>query len=274
MNITQTLESITITTDDDSLFLSLADKIKENFTNSIKSRDKVILFYNENELVQRKYFLKLIGKIYEKTSNDKIDFLFTHHKNIKLVYKKANSVQILININIKFDKNHIIFDLSKSDDIFNKYLIKCVGTMKYEFFKNENLLSVSVDKAEKLDIFDSLFSFKEHIKYAVNFNFDEGEYESFKKRIKIQNSKNYVRRFSMLASLLEEHFETLGCNANDDFETVRAKYLNLTKMYHPDRHLQKTIEIQKNYTDKFQKIGLAYEALKPYFREQDNFISA
>ncbi|TWO19845.1 adenylosuccinate lyase [Campylobacter hyointestinalis] len=274
MNITQTLESITITTDDDSLFLNLADKIKENFTNSIKSRDKVILFYNENELVQRKYFLKLIGKIYEKISNDKIDFLFTHHKNIKLVYKKANSVQILININIKFDKNHIIFDLSKSDDIFNKYLIKCVETMKYEFFKNENLLSVSVDKAEKLDIFDSLFSFKEHIKYAVNFNFNESEYESFKKRIRIQNSKNYVRRFSMLASLLEEHFETLGCNANDDFETVRAKYLNLTKMYHPDRHLQKTIEIQKSYTDKFQKIGLAYEALKPYFREQDSFISA
>ena len=88
------------------------------------------------------------------------------------------------------------------------------------------------------------------------------------------NSKEYKRKFSMLASLLEEHFHTLGCEVGDDYETVRASYLNLTKVYHPDRHATKSDKIKKDYTDKFQKIGLAYEALKPYFKEQKNYINS
>ncbi|AII14798.1 hypothetical protein (DnaJ domain) [Campylobacter iguaniorum] len=274
MNITQTLESITVRTDDALLFESLGKKIKENFLNCVGNRDKIIVFYNENELVQRRYFLKLISKIYSKISNQSVNFLFTYHKNIKLVYKKANSIQALLNIPIKFDKNSILIDLQNSEELFNKYLMKSLGEIEYEYFDTKKTLIISLKSSDKIEILDSIFNFKEHLKYMVNFIFEKDDFESFKKRIKIQNSKNYVRRFSMLASLLEEHFETLGCSANDDFETVRASYLNLTKIYHPDRHSKKPLEIQKAYTDKFQKIGIAYESLKPYFKEQDNFISA
>ncbi|RUT51062.1 adenylosuccinate lyase [Campylobacter fetus] len=274
MQITQTLESITITTDDCDLFLNLSNKIRQSFANAIGNRDKVIIFYNENELVQRKYFLKLIGKIYANSVGKGIDFLLTHHKNIKLVYKKPNSLQILINVDVKFENSRVVLDLKNSEDLFTKYLIRGLGDTRHEYFESKNILVISPKTTEDVELLDNILHFREHLKYIVNFNYDKKAYDEFKKRAKILTSKTYIRRFSMLANLLEEHFETLGCKATDDFETVRTNYLNLTKVYHPDKHAGKPNEVQKSYIDKFQKIGLAYEALKPYFKEQKSFISA
>lgn len=272
MEIVQTLESISIFTDEDEIFVKLCEKIKENFKDCLKGRDKAIIFYNENELIQRKYFLKLVSKIYEKRAGKGANISHLCHKTIKLIYKKANSLQINIDIGVKFSKNSAIFDLSKSDENFNKYLLKSIASLRYEIFKN--ILKVNIDNSDKIAILDNIFDLKEHIKYIVNFHFDEAEYERFKNRINAQNSKDFARRFDMLASLLEEHFLALGCSVNDDFETVRSKYLALTKIYHPDKHLGEPPQIRQNFTDKFRQIGLAYEALKPYFREIDNFISA
>lgn len=274
MKIIKTLESITIQTDDIEIFLELSKRIKKSFVKSIGNKDKIIIFYNENELAQRKYFFKLISNIYSKFSNENIDFLPTEHKDIKLIYKKDNSLQSVLDIDVKFEQKIIIFDLKNSDKLFNRYLIKQLDGMAHEFFEYQNIFRVDVESTNHIEILENLFSTKEHLKFIVNFNINKVKYEEFKKRVKILNSKNYVRRFSMLASLLEEHFKTLGCSVNDDFSTIKTSYLNLTKIYHPDKHVNAPNEIKKDYIDKFQKIGLAYEALKPYFKEQDSFISA
>ncbi|MEH1010384.1 J domain-containing protein [Campylobacter concisus] len=71
---------------------------------------------------------------------------------------------------------------------------------------------------------------------------------------------------------LEENFEILGCSNSDSFETVRDSYLALAKIYHPDRHSNKSESIKNEYNAKFKKIQAAYEALKPFFKNQENFI--
>ena len=81
-----------------------------------------------------------------------------------------------------------------------------------------------------------------------------------------------MSRFSALANLLEENFEILGCSKNDDFATVRQNYLSLANIYHPDRHSNKSIAIQEEYAKKFKNIQSAYESLKPYFKNQENFV--
>lgn len=273
MRIVEGFESISIITDDGDLFVNLGSKIKNNFFNAISSRDKVILFYNEIERIQRKYFLHLIGTIYTKLTGSVLE-LQCANKNIKLIYKKSNSLQIVLNIDVRFDKANLIFDLKNSEELFNKYLIHYLKGVRQEYFKEQNILVLTLESAEQINIFDNLFSFNEHLKYTVNFNFDSGEFEKFKKRVSILSSDKFTKRFSMLANLLEEHFKTLGCSIDDDFDKVRSNYLELTKIYHPDRHSLEPKEVQKNYMDKFQKIGFAYESLKPYFREQEHFISA
>ncbi len=76
----------------------------------------------------------------------------------------------------------------------------------------------------------------------------------------------------MLANLLEENFGILGCKKDDDFETIRQSYLSLVNIYHPDRHANKNPLIQEEYAKKFKNIQSAYESLKPYFKNQENFV--
>ena len=121
MEITQTLESITIVTDDCDLYLNLIYKIRQSFANVIGTRDRIIIFYSENELIQRKYLLKFIANLYRKTVGSGVEFWLTHHKNIKLIYKNPTSLQVLIDIDIKFEDNsyHKIYKKSL-DDVIEK----------------------------------------------------------------------------------------------------------------------------------------------------------
>ena len=241
--------------------------MRENFTNSIGSRSKVISFYDESEFVARKYFLKLLGMIYAEKTGSEIAFLPNRSKSIKLVYQKPNSLQIQLNIGVKFERGNVIFDVKNSEELFNRYLVKSLSGVRYEYFERSALLSFAFERADQIELLENILNFRDHLTYSVNFTFNAEDFAAFRRRLEIVGSPSYHRRFSMLASLLEEHFETLGCSSEDDFETVRSSYLQLTKMYHPDLHGEK-----QGYTDKFQKISVAYEALKPFFKEQDNYI--
>jgi len=228
MNITQTLESLSILTDSDALFCELRALISKNFTKTLANKDKIISFYEESEIPQRKCFLKFIKKLYEKQGNE-LDVTFAKYKTIKLSLVQRNALT-----NIKFNPK------KKKDSDF--------------------------------DLIEEIISKREHLKFIVNFNYNEVKFKEFKRNYKIQNSAKFKSRFSALANLLEENFEILGCSNSDSFETARDSYLALAKIYHPDRHSNKSESIKNEYNAKFKKIQAAYEALKPFFKNQENFI--
>ena len=66
MNVTQTMETLSIQTRDDGLFFELRSLISKNFNKTLAGKGKIISFYDESELPQRKYFLKFLKRIYEK----------------------------------------------------------------------------------------------------------------------------------------------------------------------------------------------------------------
>lgn len=257
--------SIVISTSDDELFMSLASKMRSCFERSIGSKQKIIAFYNVNELVQRRYFLKLISKIFERINSTSLDFTNSQNADIKLVFKKANSIKILINLPMYFDKNSVIFDVKFADNLLKKYLVKMIGA-KHDGLSH--ILRFIIGDASELERLSDIISFKEHLNYTLNFIYDQKAYGEFCKIIGTIDSCAYKRRFTMLASLLEEHFIMLGCNLDDGFETVRANYLHLSKLYHPDSANKLNADNAK-LREKFQEINFAYEALKPYFAEQD-----
>lgn len=265
MQVKSISQNLVITTDDSELFINLGSKMRENFQAAIGSCNKIIAFCRENELIQKKYFLKLVSKIYARKNGENIDISDTKEQ-IKLIFQKANSLQILLNIKVKFQKNSVIFDIKNSDDLFNRYLIKSLHGVEYEEFSN--LLVFNFSNVLQLGLLENILNYREHLKYIVDFTYENQDYKMFKKRIEVLDSPTYQKRFGMLANLLEEHFETLGVSADDDFNTVRSSYLELSKIYHPDRYGSNKIDC----ADKFRKISVAYEALKPFYKEQDEFI--
>lgn len=274
MNVIQTLESISINTDDSAVFSQLQLMMKKNFKKSVGNKGKIISFYDKNESVQRKYFFKFLQNLYKKYHNKDLDFKMCEFSTIKLSLIQQNILKSVVLIDANFKGNEVTLNIKNSDNFFISYINQCCNEWDIKFNKFENIISLNIQNDESLDMLDIFLNTKEMLNYTIECNYDENLFNKFKKEIKVRHSSKFIKRFKALANLLEEYFETLGCEKTDDSETVRSSYLNLIKLYHPDRHQNKPVEIQKSYREKFENIQKAYEALKPYFKEQENFISA
>ena len=264
-NVSQSSSLVSVVTDDDDIFMGIAGKMRSSFCQAIGQKNKIIAFYSPNELVQRKYLFKLITKINSRLNDEIINLHPSWATNVKLAFERKNSVQIIVSVPLSFDRNSVIFDTKNCDEVLKKYFIKMLGA------KHENLAHFSrfiIQDTKQLEALQDLLAFKEHLRYIINFEFDRGEYESFCEMIYKLNSKGYKMRFNALASLLEEHFATLECSVGDDFNTVRAQYLRLSKLYHPDHASGNEQELGS----KFQEISFAYETLKPFFVEEDKYL--
>ena len=271
MNITQTLESLSILTDSDALFCELRALISKNFTKTLANKDKIISFYEESEIPQRKCFLKFIKKLYEKQGNE-LDVTFAKYKTIKLSLVQRNALTNIYNIDIDFFNDEMIFMLNNTPRAFASYILQNFKGNESKFDEKNHKFSLKIKKESDFDLIEEIISRREHLKFIVNFNYNEVKFKEFKRNYKVQNSAKFKSRFSALANLLEENFEILGCSNKDSFETVRDSYLALAKIYHPDRHSNKSESIKNEYNAKFKKIQTAYEALKPFFKNQENFI--
>ncbi|MBE2986024.1 MULTISPECIES: adenylosuccinate lyase [Campylobacter] len=274
MNITQTLESLSIQTQDDILFCELRNIIIKNFSKTIANKGKIISFYEESEIPQRKCFLKFIKKIYEKETNEELNLFFAQYKTIKINYVQKNAVSNMFFVDVDFVKDEIVLLLNNTHKIFANYIMQCFKDNENKFDEKQNILHVKIKNESDFDAFNTLFSKKEHLNFIIHFNLDSTKFDTFKRNFKVQKSSKFVNRFSALADLLEDNFETLGCEKDSDFEQIRQSYLSLVKIYHPDRHASKPQKIQNEYREKFEKIQTAYESLKPLFKTQENFVSA
>ncbi|MBR8465940.1 adenylosuccinate lyase [Campylobacter sp. faydin G-140] len=274
MNIMHTLESLSIQTTDDVLFRDLRDMINKNFKNNIANKGKVIAFYEESEIPQRKCFVKFIKKLYEKQSGKSLNLNFAEYKTIKLNYIQKNAISSVLNIEVDFLRDEVIFTLNETPKIFTTYLMQKFKNNATNYNHKLNKLSVKVALESDFDVLGEFLAKKEHMKFIVHFDFDMTDFERFKHKFKVQNSSKFINRFSALASMLEENFEILGCDKNDSFDEIRESYLKLVKIYHPDRHANKTQKIQEQYRANFEKIQNAYEALKPFYKNQEAFVSA
>ena len=271
MNITQTLESLSILTDSDALFCELRTLISKNFTKTLANKNKIISFYEESEIPQRKCFLKFIKKLYEKQGNE-LDVTFAKYKTIKLSLVQRNALTNIYNIDIDFFNDEMIFTLNNTPRAFASYILQNFKGNESKFDEKNHKFSLKIKKDSDFDLIEEIISRREHLKFIVNFYYNEVKFKEFKRNYKVQNSAKFKSRFSALANLLEENFEILGCSNSDSFETVRDSYLALAKIYHPDRHSNKSESIKNEYNAKFKKIQAAYEALKPFFKNQENFI--
>ncbi|WP_169778738.1 adenylosuccinate lyase [Campylobacter curvus] len=272
MNITHTLESLSIQTDDDALFCELRDLINKNFSKTLANKGKIISFYEENEMPQRRCFLKFIKRLYEKQNSDELDIKFAEYKTIKLGYAPKNALANLLSIDVNFIKDEVNFSLNSAPKVFASYILQSFKDNANSVDEKTNTLHIKIKNESDFNVLSMLFSRREHLKFIVDFNFDEAKFQNFKRNFKVQNSSKFINRFSALATLLEENFEILGCEKSDGFEQIRENYLALVKIYHPDRHDNKPENIKNEYRKKFEKIQNAYESLKPFFKTQEAFV--
>ena len=157
MNITQTLESLSILTDSDALFCELRALISKNFTKTLANKDKIISFYEESEIPQRKCFLKFIKKLYEKQGNE-LDVTFAKYKTIKLSLVQRNALTNIYNIDIEFLYGEMIFTLNNTPRAFASYILQNFKDNESKFDEKNHKFSLKIKKDRLLLHHNYIFS--------------------------------------------------------------------------------------------------------------------
>jgi len=273
MQISFSHDMLAVTLEDDAkTFYHIQNIIEKNFSKKIGRKNKTIIFKQENESVQRRYFLKLINKIYKRKNeifdentaiqiNDSID------KTIKITHLKSNQLQQQLKIDVKIEDNYaVIFNFKAKNSILVTYLKNYFKNHLVKYKLRNNTVTIYPHSEITSKLLEKLLNQKEIIGSYVDFSYDINEFLTYKNCLTKKIARK--KKFNALFSLLEEFYDVLNCKADDNFETIRKNYLKLVKQYHPDTISHKNPSLTSHYSDKFQTIHHAYEMIKVHFEHE------
>ncbi len=273
MQISFSPEMLAITiVDDANTFYHLQNIIEKNFSKRIGRKNKTIVFKNENENVQRRYFLKLIDKIYRRQNNMfdeqvSINIKNALDKTIKIIHLKSNQLQQQLNISIKIEDNYaVIFNIGSKNSILVAYLKNYFKNHLVKYRLKNNTITLYPHSENTAILLEKLLSQKEIVGSYVDFHYNIDEFIKYKSTL--LKKVNRHKKFNALFSLLEEFYEVLECKADDNFDTIRKNYIKLVKLYHPDRVSITNPSLTTHYSNKFQTIQHAYEMIKIHFEHE------
>lgn len=267
IQVVQNLASISVNTDDISVFHYFKDLIQKNFSKVLGKKYKIFSFFEESEIPQRKYFLKLLQKRYADEENEHIHSLTqSYNKTFKLNFKQENTLKPVIFVEVEFDEAGagILLRFDANDRLFVHYVKQYFKEHGCEYNPTSHILIVPYKNASTTTLFESFASANEHLKYCVDFSIDEAAYQAFKKKMKRKQSDKW--KFNALAKLFGSYFQTLQCTPEYNLNQIRQKYLILVKLYHPDSHHGKSHSELAYNREQFEKIQIAYDNIKALYK--------
>ncbi len=273
MQISFSPEMLAVTIEDDaSTFYHLQNTIEKNFSKRIGRKNKTILFKQEDEEVQRRYFLKLIAKIYKRKKKLFDNEISTRikdslDKTIKITHLKSNQLQQQLKIIMKIEDNYaVVFYIASKNSVLVSYLRNYFKNHLIKYRLRNNTVTLYPHSNNTAKLLEKLLNQKEIIGCYVDFSYDINEFLTYKNSL--TNKMERRKKFNALFSLLEEFYEILDCKADDTFETIRKNYLTLVKQYHPDMVSHTNPSLSSHYSHKFQTIQYAYKMIKIHFEHE------
>ncbi len=272
MQVNYRADKLSLVFEQNSTYYYLQNVIDRNFSNKIGRKNKIIIFPVEEEETQRRYLLKLVAKIYKKQNKEADEKEIKRLKNsfnhtIKLSLELKNQILPDLQISVRFDDTQaIIFSLENHNRLFVSYLKNYFKDHLLQYRMRTKTITIFPNSEQTLLRLQKLFSTREHMAWYASFEYDLNSYNVFCDYwFRKQRRKH---RFKALNSIMEEYFEVLGCTSFDSYAKVRHRYLQLAKMYHPDRQSGKGTDVIACQTEKFEKVQIAYEILKAYFKDE------
>lgn len=269
MHISFSHDMLAITLQEDAkTFYFLQNLAEKNFQKKIGRKNKTIIFKDEAELVQRRYFLKLVSKLYHKTTTDELTCNAIENaldKTIKISLLKSNQVLQHIDIKMSIEDNYaVVFYMGTHHTLLASYLKNYFKDHLVRFRPKNHTITLYPNSSQTAHLIEKLLSQKELLGCFVNFIYDQDEFKAYK--VSMIGRKKSRTHYNALYSLLEDYFHTLECKIEDSFDTVRGNYLKLVKKYHPDSCGLHSGDLHTKYLKKFQEIQYAYEMVKVHYK--------
>ena len=240
--------------------------VEKNFSNTLKFTSAIIIFNNEKEKYKKQFFLQWLYASYKKVNpdlmpsfksnllkriNHPIKIRITNKKemlnNFNITIKPIRERQVALRVDVK---NYLMINYLKLT--FRKELLK----------KSKDGLAISIDISsdstkEKLK---KLLTRKKILSYPTAFIYDEVWLNGllYPKASDSARFQVQVYRDDFVAS----SYELLKSSPMDTLDVIKKRYITLVKKFHPDRIYSVDNTKVAEFTEKFQMVQRAYEAVK------------
>ncbi len=253
---------IQISIEKESQFLKRAISFAYKHFSKAYQLSSSVLILDDGERYKKDYFLNWAYHVamQEEHKRDSINFQRILDKSylpirIKTIENCAMLEHIIVSLQIiqsSYLNSQVCLRLSRPSRLARRYLCSKFQEFLLSYTRQEIFLESSSPYFwEKL-----IAMLSQKIIHNVVLDFD---YETFKKQNTFECFDTYLTKEE---KLLKRSYQVLGCGIKDDFESVKNRYIELVKIYHPDNVYGQDKKINDGYAEKFRLINEAYELIK------------
>ena len=267
MRVALGLNEVLVHVDYESLnYKIIMQYVEKNFSNTLKFTSAVIIFNNEKEKYKKQFFLQWLYASYKKVNPDlmpsfKTNLLKRINHPIKIRITNKKEMLGSFNITVKpVRENQIALRIDVKNYLMINYLKL---TFRKELLKkSKDGLAISIDirnKSAKEKI-KKLVNRKKILSYPTAFIYDELWLNAllYPKASESARYQVQVYRDDFVAS----SYELLKSSPLDTLDVIKKRYISLVKKFHPDRIYSLDHSKVAEFTEKFQMVQRAYEAVK------------
>lgn len=235
--------------------------ISKNFKFFIHLRDSILVFPKSEDKSKRQFFMSCLLNNLNKNKNEKINIEF--NPDVPFFVEFANSKEALTpKVIVKCYKDSVFFRFSDETRRVVEFLRTSLLGMKIDVDYHEKVAKVKVKNKEEYALIRKVLAKK--IKFndflQVKFAYNEEELIRLNSYAKTSKKRFYADYFQDNSE--ENYLAELNSRRGDSFEAIRQRYLELIKIYHPDRVYGKDDETVRRYTAKFRRVQNAFEQIK------------
>ncbi|MDO7253343.1 J domain-containing protein [Helicobacter cappadocius] len=210
-----------------------------------------ILILDDGERFKKDYLINWAYHASLEEEKSHLDAVLLHtHLPIRIKILKKNDVLQKVKVSLRvvgLDK--VILTLEKKNALARRYLKNLFGV--YCDFECENEIHLKARGDEFWEHIMNLISSKIIHNVAIDFDYKGFFGKKFDSSFLTEDECN-----------LRGYYLELESRFDDDFQSVKKRYLSLARTYHPDNVYGRDEAIVQDYHDRFTRINEAYEAIK------------
>lgn len=255
---------ILITTDFDTLNAPWMREFLNHHTRGMLFLPKAVLVFRNESLKQiREEFLHKLSEHHAKVHDFNQQFFLRSmlkygSQPIKIVLHKMEEPEI-VKVNLyAYDKNTVLISLDQP----NAWVINYMRSQLEVYVERGTDISLVVDVSDfkaKARLEKSLN--KKHIlHYQIHYTFDNKFMSKLYSDFANFSFGDLVKENAM--DQKKQFYTILECPIGASQDALKKSYKKLTKVYHPDKVFHEAPHMVEHYTNKFQLLQEAYEALR------------
>ncbi len=236
--------------------------IQKNFKFFIHLKESILVFPKSEDKTKRQFFMSCLLNNLNKSRSDKLSIDFNLDVPFFVEFANSKEGSLTPKVIVKCHKDSVFFRFSDETRRVVEFLRTALFGMKIDVDYYEKVAKVKVRTKDEYAAIEKILSKK--VKFNdflhVKFTYNEEELIRLNSHTKTSKKRFYTDYFA--DNLEANYLAELNSRYGDSFDTIRQRYLELIKIYHPDRVYGKDEETIRRYTAKFRRIQHAFEQIK------------